>query len=216
MRVKLVVLFSLGLVVGSLAPLVTTFAHDDGDHEHEHGHEHDHDHHSHIDGEGMKAIDGLINNLRRAANEVTEAAGKNDKAGAEANLGKAVSVMDLIEKRLRIMAGKDTGSHNHETEHPHGDKCSAPDVTFEITSKQYLFDPSLLKAKQGQSVCIKLTSMDVEHGILIEGYNVHVHGTKEKKGEVQFVANLKGEFNFVCHQLCGSGHPDMKGKLVVE
>lgn len=38
----------------------------------------------------------------------------------------------------------------------------------------------------------------------------------DKVVEVEFVADRKGTFDFRCVVLCGTGHPKMKGKLIVE
>lgn len=174
-----------------------------------------------IEGPDKDRTIGLINNLIRASEALHESGDKSDQAGAEANLKKLTGLLKILDERLNYKPddaamNHAAAGHMHGGEHPHGEKCSGPDVTVNIMAKQYAFEPSLIKVKQGQKVCLKLSSKDVEHGIMIEDYMVHVHGTTATTGEIQFVANNPGEFNFLCHQVCGSGHADMKGKLIVE
>lgn len=158
---------------------------------------------------------GLLNNLRKVADILHENADKGDLSGAEVNLKKMEAILKMIDEKFNFSFDATSAVPSKSTGHPHGEVCSDPDITINIDSKQYAFEPSLIQVKKGQRVCLKLTSQDVEHGIMIDGYHVHVHGTKDSPGEVQFVADRVGEFNFICHQVCGTGHDDMKGKLIV-
>lgn len=168
-----------------------------------------------LTGPDAKRTEGLLNNLRKVADSLHESADKNDLVGAQANLKKMDALLKMIDDRFNY-SFQNAAVHSHGTEHPHGESCSVPDVTVNINSRQYAFEPTEIRVKKGQKVCLKLTSQDVEHGIMIDDYHVHVHGQKDKPGEVQFVADRTGEFNFICHQVCGTGHGDMKGKFIVE
>lgn len=168
-----------------------------------------------IKAEEKPRVQGLANNLIRAADELHESGDSNDQIRSEANLKKLDALIKLLFARLEFSPTEVHNRKDHHA-HPHGEKCSSPDITIDIVSRQFSFEPSVIKVKQGQRVCLRLTSEDIEHGIMIDTYHAHVHGSIHSTGEVQFVADKPGEFNFICHQECGIGHADMKGKFIVE
>lgn len=87
---------------------------------------------------------------------------------------------------------------------------------FSMTAKQWAFDPAVITVKQGDKVRIKMKSIDVAHGFALPDFNIKVDLVPNKEEMVEFVADKKGEFTFFCSVMCGEGHRDMKGKLVVE
>ena len=91
-----------------------------------------------------------------------------------------------------------------------------PVKEFTMTAKQWTFDPAVITVKQGDKVKLKIKSVDVTHGFALPDFNVKVDLVPNKEETVEFVADKKGEFTFFCSVLCGDGHRDMKGKLVVE
>lgn len=93
---------------------------------------------------------------------------------------------------------------------------NAPVKEISVTAKQFAFSPDTIKVKQGDKVRLKIKSVDVAHGVGIPDFNVSVDLAPGKEETVEFVADKKGEFTFFCSVFCGSGHPDMKGKLIVE
>ncbi len=87
---------------------------------------------------------------------------------------------------------------------------------FAMTVKQWAFDPSEIRVKQGETVRLKVKSIDVAHGFSLPDFNVDERLEPGTEVAVEFVANKKGTFTFFCSVLCGQGHKDMKGALVVE
>lgn len=87
---------------------------------------------------------------------------------------------------------------------------------FTLTAKQWSFDPEEIRVKQGDKVRLKISSVDVEHGFFLPDFDVNVKLMPGKEKTVEFTADKKGEFTFFCNVLCGTGHSDMNGKLVVE
>ncbi|EKE14064.1 MAG: cytochrome c oxidase subunit II [uncultured bacterium] len=87
---------------------------------------------------------------------------------------------------------------------------------FTITAENWVFTPSMITVKQGDKVKLTIKSIDVTHGFALPDFNVKVDLTPNKEETVEFVADKKGEFTFFCSVICGDGHLDMKGKLVVE
>jgi len=111
---------------------------------------------------------------------------------------------------------------------------STSPTSMEITIKarQYAFDPPVLRVNYGDTLRIRLVSLDVTHGFYLEGYDIDAkvnaqrntfmfrHPSEgEKWTEVEdfvFVAERRGKFRYRCSQTCGSLHPFMQGELIVE
>ncbi|KKQ23713.1 MAG: cytochrome c oxidase subunit II [Candidatus Roizmanbacteria bacterium GW2011_GWC2_37_13] len=86
---------------------------------------------------------------------------------------------------------------------------------FTLTAKQWAFDPATITVKQGDKVRLKITSLDVTHGFSLPDFNVKVDLNPNAETVVEFTADKTGEFTFFCSVVCGTGHNDMKGKLIV-
>lgn len=86
---------------------------------------------------------------------------------------------------------------------------------FTITASQFKFDPDTITVNKGDVVTLKMTSIDVAHGIGILDYGINVDLPPGQEKDVTFTADKAGTFNFFCNVPCGPGHRDMKGKLVV-
>lgn len=87
---------------------------------------------------------------------------------------------------------------------------------FTMTAKQWTFDPAVITVKQGDIVKLKIKSIDVVHGFALVDFDVKVNLTPNKEEIVEFVADKKGEFTYFCSVVCGQGHKEMIGKLIVE
>ena len=91
-----------------------------------------------------------------------------------------------------------------------------PVKEFTITAKSWAFDPAVITVKQGDKVKLTIKSIDVTHGFALTDFNIKVDLTPNKEETVEFIADKKGEFTFFCSVMCGEGHRDMTGKLIVE
>jgi len=102
-------------------------------------------------------------------------------------------------------------------------KAQSPTVR-EINIRAFMFgyDPSEISVNQGDTVVIKFSSLDVSHGLYIDGYDIKtqvimVEGAETNEtAELRFVAYMAGVFRFRCTLTCGYFHPFMIGKLRVE
>lgn len=93
---------------------------------------------------------------------------------------------------------------------------NSPIKEFIVTAKSWAFDPAVITVKQGDKVRLKINSVDVTHGFALPDFDVKVDLVPNKEETVEFTADKKGEFTFFCSVMCGEGHRDMKGKLIVE
>jgi cytochrome c oxidase subunit II len=100
---------------------------------------------------------------------------------------------------------------------PSGARDRGPTVrVFEITASRFKFEPAVLEVTEGDEVRLTLRSVDGRHGFAIKELRVKV--TIPKGGELvsaDFLANRAGTFDVTCSEYCGSGHRDMKARLVV-
>jgi cytochrome c oxidase subunit 2 len=88
--------------------------------------------------------------------------------------------------------------------------------SFAITAERFKFEPDTLEVDEGDRVRLTFRSADTTHGFELKEYDVKVE--IPKGGEpvtVEFVAAKPGSFVFACSEYCGSGHRDMRGRLVV-
>jgi heme/copper-type cytochrome/quinol oxidase subunit 2 len=112
------------------------------------------------------------------------------------------------------------------------ERSDAPQV-IEISAKKYEFTPNEIHVRKGEKVELKVHSEDVTHGIKL---NDRPEGSDEasapgllfeqpdQNGKVKkhvdqiidFTAQEAGTYEFKCAKICGFGHKDMKGKLIVD
>lgn len=91
-----------------------------------------------------------------------------------------------------------------------------PRREFEVTAWRFRFEPESLEVAEGDRIALTLRSADGTHGIAIP--ELKVKATIPKGGSpvtVEFLAAKAGTFKFECSEYCGSGHRQMKGRLVV-
>ncbi|MBI4399544.1 cupredoxin domain-containing protein [Candidatus Micrarchaeota archaeon] len=86
---------------------------------------------------------------------------------------------------------------------------------FNITAKQFEFIPSTITVNKGDKVRIRVKSIDVTHGFSIPGLNVNEQLGPNTTVIVEFTAFEVATYDFMCNVFCGSGHPGMKGQIIV-
>lgn len=91
-----------------------------------------------------------------------------------------------------------------------------PVKEFTMTAKQWAFNPGVITVKLGDKVKINIKSVDVAHGFALPDFGVDQKLEPGKEVMIEFIASKKGEFPFHCSVICGQGHQEMTGKLVVE
>jgi len=84
------------------------------------------------------------------------------------------------------------------------------EVTVNMTN--FEFDKKEIKAKAGDTIKLTVVNEVGSHGLAIDEFGQDVKGGET----VEFVADQKGEFEYHCSLMCGTGHDSMNGKLIVE
>lgn len=87
---------------------------------------------------------------------------------------------------------------------------------FVITAKQWSFSPSEIKVKKGDTVVLKLKTVDVAHSYTIPEFGINVAIKPGETAVAEFVADKTGTFTSSCTTYCGVGHAGMKGTIIVE
>jgi len=87
---------------------------------------------------------------------------------------------------------------------------------FHIKAKMFAWDPATIRVRRGDHVVLKLTSLDVLHGIYIDAYGINKIIFPGEVTTVEFDAERVGKFKFRCSYTCGNLHPFMLGQLIVE
>lgn len=87
--------------------------------------------------------------------------------------------------------------------------------TIRIEASQFSYAPSEIQINPGDTVNIQLISMDVVHGLYIDGYDISVQADPGQTATLTFIADRSGGFRFRCNVTCGAMHPFMIGRLTV-
>lgn len=91
-----------------------------------------------------------------------------------------------------------------------------PSVHLNVVMKKYAVEPAEIRVKQGDLVMLHVTTPDVQHGFEVTELGINEPVNPGKAAVISFKAEKKGEFPVVCSIICGAGHDDMTGKIIVE
>jgi len=95
--------------------------------------------------------------------------------------------------------------------------CShEPDVAISVTMKKYAIEPAEIRVKRGQRVQLTVSTLDVQHGFYVPDLGIKEPVQKNRPAVVTFKADRAGEYPIQCNIICGSGHDDMRAKIIVE
>ncbi len=101
--------------------------------------------------------------------------------------------------------------------HVMGGQIMGDCATREIILEAWKYDWSepTITVKSGELVRITATSKDVAHGFAIPeiGFNLAIQPGKTTVGE--FIAPAPGTYSYGCSVMCGPGHHNHKGTLIV-
>ena len=87
---------------------------------------------------------------------------------------------------------------------------------FEITVKNWKFNPSVIEVNKGDKVELHLETIEGYHGFALPEFGINERLDEGTDVHVEFIADKKGVFNFFCNIPCGQGHGGMNGQLIVK
>lgn len=101
-----------------------------------------------------------------------------------------------------------TGGYNGRESKP--ENAAADVKEFGIKAFRFGYSPDTINVNKGDKVKITIENTDTKHGIRIPSLGLAGNDV------VEFSADTAGEFEWLCNVMCGSGHREMKGKLIVK
>ena len=84
-----------------------------------------------------------------------------------------------------------------------------------IEASSFQFMPGQIHINPNDEVTVELVSLDVVHGLSLDGYDFELKADPGKTTSATFVADKSGVFRFRCSVACGNLHPFMIGKLQI-
>jgi heme/copper-type cytochrome/quinol oxidase subunit 2 len=87
---------------------------------------------------------------------------------------------------------------------------------IDLKASKFVFTPSRLRVKAGVPVELHLLSTEGTHGIAIPGLKIDERLERGQEVVVSFTPTQSGSYPFRCSVMCGQGHLDMHGDLIVE
>ena len=89
-------------------------------------------------------------------------------------------------------------------------------LTIKVVMKRYNIDPNPIRLKQGQPAILEVSTEDVQHGFNVQALNIDEPIQPGKPATIHVTPREKGQFGVECDIVCGPGHDNMQGTLVVE
>jgi cytochrome c oxidase subunit II len=90
-----------------------------------------------------------------------------------------------------------------------------PDVIRQVVMKRWSIEPGRIEVPQGDEVELVVNSGDVEHGIAIPRLGIREPVQPGRPTIIKFRAKTVGTYPMKCSVLCGRGHNQMTGEIVV-
>lgn len=84
-----------------------------------------------------------------------------------------------------------------------------------VIAQAWAFVPREIEIPVGSEITIFVTSPDVQHGLKITDTNINMQIVPGHVSRLTYTAEEVGEFPYICHEYCGSGHAAMFGVLRV-
>lgn len=99
-----------------------------------------------------------------------------------------------------------------------GELVELQDNTYQLkcVARMWSFDPGTVRVPEGSEVDIYLSAADVVHGFWITHKNVNLMAVPGAVNNTTVKFEEPGEYDIICHEYCGSGHQNMRGKIIVE
>jgi len=97
-----------------------------------------------------------------------------------------------------------------------GQGHAAEPRVVEITARRFEFSPSVVTLRKGETVTLRLRSLDVTHGFFQRALGLDLEIAPGRVTEVVITPREEGRFVTICDHFCGSGHGNMKLTIVVE
>jgi cytochrome c oxidase subunit 2 len=85
-----------------------------------------------------------------------------------------------------------------------------------ISAKRFEFTPSQITIKRGETVTLRVTAEDRDHGLFQKELGLDLTLSPDQIAEATITPQTAGRFIAICDNFCGSGHGNMKMVILVE
>ena len=65
-----------------------------------------------------------------------------------------------------------------------------------LEARSFAFDPAVIQVNQGDRVILELESVDVTHGVYVDGYGIEATSEPGHSARLEFVADQVGKFKY--------------------
>jgi cytochrome c oxidase subunit 2 len=90
-----------------------------------------------------------------------------------------------------------------------------PDTVRQVVMKKWDIAPSRIEVPQGARVELVVSTADIEHGLGVPALGINEPVQPGKPAVVRFLAQTPGVYPMRCSILCGRGHDQMLGVIVI-
>ncbi len=98
-----------------------------------------------------------------------------------------------------------------------GEEEQEPEArTIMIHVSNWEFTPSTITVKKDENVSLYLMGMEGSHGLEIPGLGISETIGEGDMKTIKIPTDKPGTYNFFCNVVCGLGHGDMIGTIVIE
>jgi len=87
--------------------------------------------------------------------------------------------------------------------------------TVQIDAFSMGFNPTIIKAKQGQQFYLDITNLDITHSFDLDNLNIHLNLQSGEKRIIKINPTESGEYEYYCN-IPGHREAGMKGTLIIE
>ncbi|WP_254838125.1 cytochrome c oxidase subunit II [Natronomonas marina] len=107
---------------------------------------------------------------------------------------------------------------------PSGDVADEQNMEVDVTGIQFIWQyeypngvetTGTMRVPRGELIRLAVTSGDVWHNFGVPDLRVKTDAIPGEYSHTWFIANETGSYTIKCYELCGSGHSDMTGEIVV-
>jgi cytochrome c oxidase subunit 2 len=86
----------------------------------------------------------------------------------------------------------------------------------DITAKRFEFNPREITLKRGETVTLRLTTLDVTHGFYMKALGIDTVIEPGTPTTLTLTPQSAGSFTTICDHFCGEGHGNMHMTIRVE
>lgn len=130
---------------------------------------------------------------------------------------KKILALTLVLSMLLLLAAcggqNNANTNSNSTTGGITDSGIAPEDEIVIKASNYKFDQEEYHLTKGVPVKISFENEEGYHGVIIPGLKVQLDA---KSNSIVITPDEAGTFEISCSIMCGSGHGNMKAKIIVE